>query len=732
MKFINSLEFGADQGKRKLWEKIGELFSNRDGIAYHKHPVFKENEKRMDPEFIILDRQFGIILINNIEQADDEIKSIGPDGTIKSLSNPKGFNPFEKLEEEVIGLENILRGNRVLRQKLKEHKISVDNIPVTGFLIAPYLNSEKREKMSSIGQGAFLEKTINDIELQDFSTNSSDKIFKESAVWDAVIVAFQGLGFSAPVSNYVDDSIDKKTRAGILKSIQQQMNTLDYNQEKFALQIANGLQEIKGLAGSGKSIILAMKAAHYHRQYPDHRVVITYTTKTLKDYLITNVRRFYKYWSKEEPNWEKLQVMHSWGGSSEPGVYSEICESNSIPRLSLEEARQNTFYDPFGYICGEALKHSINPIFDLILLDEAQDFPISFLQLCKRALRDPKRLVVAMDETQVLTTLEPPILKTAFADDSGWLNQSYEDGIEKDCILKVCYRNTRQVLTFAYAMALGIYNKEGFAQILEKKSEWESIGFEFVAGEKLKRGEKVIIQRPMVYSPLRFPTDDQIFVKNFNSTEDEIKWLVSEIKRNISVEGILPHDILVVSLAPYKKLATILTTIQDKLAEVSISAKIPGVTHSSSTFFTENQVTLTNVRRAKGNESAIVFVCNLENLSNNPSNIPLRNSLFTSITRTKGWCYLSGNMPANDKVLAEINTTLTHIKNDCKLEFNWPDVALIHKKITTYKQERRKRNETAVNQSAQEIVKAALTDPSLLDTLDPGLKAQLARLLNKS
>ena len=71
-------------------------------------------------------------------------------------------------------------------------------------------------------------------------------------------------------------------------------------------------------------------------------------------------------------------------------------------------------------------------------------------------------------------------------------------------------------------------------------------------------------------------------------------------------------------------------------------------------------------------------------------------------------------------------------ENDCKLDFKWPDVNSIYKKIQTYKQERRKKHESTVALSAQEIVKAAIADPTIIESMDPGLKAQLLRMLGKS
>lgn len=67
----------------------------------------------------------------------------------------------------------------------------------------------------------------------------------------------------------------------------------------------------------------------------------------------------------------------------------------------------------FGDVCKEAVQATKNgsvEIYDVILVDEAQDFPPDFLRLCYLFLKPPKRLVYAYDELQSLNGLSvlPP------------------------------------------------------------------------------------------------------------------------------------------------------------------------------------------------------------------------------------------------------------------------------------------------------------------------------------
>ena len=55
----------------------------------------------------------------------------------------------------------------------------------------------------------------------------------------------------------------------IIMRIEKEIANLDEWQKKAAFEFPDGPQRIKGLAGSGKTIVLALKAAYLHTQYPE-------------------------------------------------------------------------------------------------------------------------------------------------------------------------------------------------------------------------------------------------------------------------------------------------------------------------------------------------------------------------------------------------------------------------------------------------------------------------------
>ncbi|MEI7100528.1 helicase, partial [Klebsiella pneumoniae] len=84
-------------------------------------------------------------------------------------------------------------------------------------------------------------------------------------------------------------------------------------QNKAVIETVDGVQRIRGLAGSGKTIVLALKAAYLHTQYPDWRIAVTFHTRSLKGQFRRLINNFCIEQSGEEPDWTKIRIINAWG-----------------------------------------------------------------------------------------------------------------------------------------------------------------------------------------------------------------------------------------------------------------------------------------------------------------------------------------------------------------------------------------------------------------------------------
>ncbi|MET4162165.1 superfamily I DNA and RNA helicase [Marinobacterium sp. MBR-111] len=343
-----------------------------------------------------------------------------------------------------------------------------------------------------------------------------------------------------------------------IKNIEKEIANLDRWQKKAAIESPEKPQRIRGLAGCGKTIILSMKAAYLHAIDPTLNIVVTFQSRALYQQLEKLVSRFYFEHLKEDIDPEYLQIMHAWGSTSSVGLYAQICLEIGIFPLSWGDAKRKYGIDnAFEGACAEALKAieniEVKPIYDYILIDEAQDFPVSFFQLIYRFVKNPKHIVWAYDELQNLGeySMLPP--ENLFGVDSnGTPNVTLvnEQGKpQQDIMLPVCYRNPPWTLTLALSLGLGIYRKEGLVRMFPNPDFWDHIGYEVVGGT-LDFDTKVSLQRSRERTPEYFydliEPENAIKYERFDDQASQAEWVANQIYQNISSDELEIGDILIV------------------------------------------------------------------------------------------------------------------------------------------------------------------------------------------
>jgi superfamily I DNA and RNA helicase len=52
------------------------------------------------------------------------------------------------------------------------------------------------------------------------------------------------------------------------------------------------------------------------------------------------IRRFTYDQIEDDPNWDRLLVMHAWGSTREPGVYSTVCNHSGVIPMDWRTANE--------------------------------------------------------------------------------------------------------------------------------------------------------------------------------------------------------------------------------------------------------------------------------------------------------------------------------------------------------------------------------------------------------
>ena len=527
------------------------------------------------------------------------------------------------------------------------------------------------------------------------------------------------------------------SRGAILKSIEREIANLDQWQNRAAIEYTNGPQRIRGLAGSGKTVVLALKASYLHTRHPAWKIAVTFQTQSLYQQFKDLIRRFTYDQIQDEPDWSNLTIMHGWGSARNPGVYSSICNHYGITLRTWGTAKNMYPRREFAGICEEVnvaiREQGSKHIFDAVLVDEAQDFPAEFFRMIYEVTAPPHRIIWAYDDLQNLGDYEMRSEHDLFgADDDGKPLVTLKNDPDKpkeDIVLPVCYRNTPWALSTAHALGFGIYRPEGLVQMFKEPSIWPRIGYEVVEGN-LALGHRVAVHRgsesyPRYFTKLLEPSD-AILRRAFKDATQQYRALAKAIKTNITVDELDPSDILVVLPDAFTSKSTGAAIIR-ALFEKGISAHLAGVTSSRDEIFKPGSVAVAHVYRAKGNEAAMVYVLHAEFCQSGIEMGRKRNILFTALTRSKCWVRLFGIGQQMKNLCLEIDTVMN---GNFKLEFDYPNqeqiehLAKVHRDMTD---EERSDWERRVH-NLNEVLTAVIEGDLPRETLPVNIREKLAIL----
>lgn len=539
------------------------------------------------------------------------------------------------------------------------------------------------------------------------------------------------------------------SRGSKLKRLEDSIATLDNMQIKAVIETVKGVQRIRGLAGSGKTIVLALKAAYLHAQHPKWRIGVTFNTRSLKGHFRRLIEKFTLEQTGEEPDWEALRIIHAWGspgGGDRDGIYHQFCRAHDIPYFDFTEAKAKFASGrEFAGACEHALgqAHESKPLYDVILVDEAQDFSPTFLRLCYELLDDSKRLVYAYDELQSLSGESLPSPEEIFgkkADGSPKVpfDNARSDGPQRDIILAKCYRNSRPVLVTAHALGFGIYrevkelNETGLIQMFDHPQLWEEIGYRSQSGE-LREGSPIVLYRPEETSPKFLENhsdlDDLIQFIPFDSEKEQTHWLTEAIKRNLEEDELRHDDIVVINPDPLTTRRSI-GPIRRRLLDMDIQCHLAGVDYGPDTFFQHDaqSVTFTGIYRAKGNEAGMVYIINAQDCHSTARNLAsIRNRLFTAITRSKAWIRvlgIGGGMEELQKEYAKLKRQGFELRFTYPTEQQREQLRVVHRDMTTAERKQLKSRQ----KSLDDLIKDIESGNVHIEDLDKGMVEKLRAL----
>lgn len=668
------------KGEEIVWNRVKEALSKRNILGYSRYPLFSNiGEKRKEPDILLLDKELGIIVIEVKSFTIENIESIECNNWILKDGYSKTSNPLAQAEDYLYAIKSKFDVDRNLRGKVRGQCFvalpNIDKIEWSKRGLDKYIDPSYFIFKNDLTKSALLNKILN-----QKSFIGGDSLDNECFRISQAILGHENNHVSD-----IDDTLKDGTKGKIYNLTKNKMYDLDIQQEAIAKAIPPGPQRIRGIAGSGKTILICQKAAIMHLRHPEWKIAVVFFTQSLYDTITKSIDMYMKAFSNGEVSYSEdsnLKVLHAWGRKDKNGFYKEIASRNNCRFRNVKDLKSECGKIPepnnsINYISKKLLEETdenLEQIFDAILIDEGQDLvgdeefkyndKQSFYYMAYKSLKpvskdsELRRLIWAYDELQSLNDKKIPSSKEIFGDNT-LVSGSYKGGIKKSEIMKKCYRTPHQILTTAHAVGMGFFRKEGLISGYTRREEWEDIGYEVLEGDFRKIGNEIKITRPICNSPnpINEFFDGQCMEFNtFNSEYDMIKELVKNIKIDIDKHNLNPsRDILIINLNEPHRSNNIQNEIGKSLNNEGVNFYIPSYENINDfsciwpnqkpkpdVFWQDNAVTISQINRAKGNEAPMVYIVGLEEIAKNESSISHRNKLFTALTRAKCWVKLMG------------------------------------------------------------------------------------------
>ena len=378
------------------------------------------------------------------------------------------------------------------------------------------------------------------------------------------------------------------------------VKTLDLDQERTAKSIWGGHRVLKGVAGSGKTLVVTCRAKYLKMIHPEWHILIVCFNISLCNYLRHLLDTF-----GPDCNGSKIEIFHY------HGLVKELTGANLGKQL--RESREQWDARVGKILQTEIAKGTLKTRFDAVLIDEGQDFALQWIRSLTELLNEKTdNLLLCLDPAQNI-----------FGRNIRFKSVGIKVQGKKPILLKKSYRNTVEILDLART-------------------------FSKISADSGPEEEEASLESWLFPMDMDRHGDFPTIIPGMRP-EDQIKFILDEVDRFISQGKCSWGDIGVIYAT--QSYANFAKKFVQGFSGRFGADKVYWVCESRESKFgldlSSQSVKLSTIDSAKGIEFPVVFLVGLEVLpGSDRDERSARNLAYVGITRAQDALYILGNVGA--------------------------------------------------------------------------------------
>ena len=419
----------ASSGERKVYQLLEHTFKSENAIIWHEPKALNRYT-----DFIIWLPEHGLLVIEVKDWSKDRFETLNPDTFTGRFYNKNDYkvvlvkNPESQVRKCMLNILNEFKKSSIFLQNSGPYKGNI-KFPITSCVIYTELKQSDADSIGlSLPSISTVHKTIFKDDLRLVAEN---KIFKQK-----LINAFKDVTFPFEKLSYAEEKflrymifpeirVNEFTQDELFTVKPQEIKALDLSQESIAKNIGDGHRILKGVAGSGKTLVLACRAKYLKTIYPDYKILVVCYNNSLCNHLCQMFGDDFN---------EKIEVLN---------FHSLVKSVTNTKLFILKNEKQAEYNSRVGNILIDHLEQNkIDQanLYDAILIDEGQDFAQEWIiGLSKLVKAETNNILFCYDPAQNIFNRKKP----------SWRSVGLQVQGKKPVELLKCYRNTKEILDVA-------------------------------------------------------------------------------------------------------------------------------------------------------------------------------------------------------------------------------------------------------------------------------------------